>query len=85
VGANNTQGGKRLRQLRLRLGLTLREVERLTRELARSQRNPSLVITISRLADLEVRGTIPNINRLYALSQIYDCEVRDLLACYGLR
>ena len=49
--------GLRLRQSRERLGLTYRDVERASFELAARRGRPELILHISRLADIENRGS----------------------------
>jgi transcriptional regulator with XRE-family HTH domain len=76
--------GKRLRTLRESLGLSLSEVERLTRELATMRRNPRLRVPKSRLCEIETAKRTPGIHCLYALAQAYRCDVRNLMGFYGL-
>ncbi len=49
--------GLRLRQARERLGLTYRDVERASYELASRRGRPEFVLHISRLADIETAGS----------------------------
>ncbi len=58
--------GKRLRRLRESVGLTLTEVERLTRELANKRRNPRLAIPMGRLSETEMMGGMPSVHTLYS-------------------
>ncbi len=81
----NHAAGKRLRRLRESLGLTLTEVERLTRELASGRRNPRLAIPKSRLSETEMMSRMPSVHTLYALSVVYRCDIRKLLGFYGLK
>ena len=54
--------GLRLRQIRERLGLTYRDVERASLELASSKRGrPDFILHISRRADIENHCVIPGI------------------------
>ncbi len=77
--------GERLRSLRESLGLTLTEVERLTRELANHRGNPRLAIPKSRLSETETMARTPSVHTLFALSVVYRCGMRKLLAIYGLK
>jgi len=81
----NQTAGKRLRALRESLGLSLSEVERLTRQRAAVRRNPRLRVLKGRLSDIETKDRTPSIHCLYALARAYRCDVRKLLAFYGLR
>ena len=64
-------GGSRLRQARERLGLTFRDVERASYLLAGQRGLPDFIVHISRLADIENRGVVPSLHKLYSLAVIY--------------
>ena len=76
--------GKRLRALRESLGLSMSDVEQLTRELAALRRIPRLRVPKARLSDIETKARTPGIHCLYALARAYRCDVRKLLGFYGL-
>jgi transcriptional regulator with XRE-family HTH domain len=78
------QAGKWLRQARERLALRYRDVGRASSEIATQRANPEYHIGLSRLADIEHRGTVPSIYRLYSLAAIYKMEYRSLLRWYGI-
>ena len=73
-----------MRQFREGLGLNMREVHRLSKNIARSLRNPDYIVSPSRLSDIESQGHTPNLYRLHALSLVYDCRVEKLLKFYGI-
>jgi len=77
-------GGRRLRELRQRLGLTVRDVQRASEKLASKHRNPNLLINKARLSDIESKGVLPNLYKLYALAAIYKQSLGDLLSLYGV-
>ena len=79
------KAGKRLRNLRKQAGLTMGEVEDLTRELARSRRDPRLRVPKGRLSDIETKGRIPSIYCLHALARAYDTNMSTLLGFFGLK
>ena len=68
--------GKRLRALRKSLGLSMSEVERRTRELARTRHDGRLRVPKGRLSEIETKGRMPRIHCLYALARAYRCDVR---------
>ncbi len=74
--------GFRLRQARERLGLTYREVERASIELAITRGRPEFILHISRLADIENRNVVPNIYKLYSVSVIYHLSVSEISSWY---
>ena len=72
-------------QLRETLSLTMREVHRLSKNIARALRNPDYIVSPSRLSDIEDKGRTPNLYRLHALSLVYDCRVDKLLRFYDIQ
>src|SRR5215510_261657 len=76
--------GKSLRTLREKLGLTMRDVENSSARIAERYRNEEFSIPPSRLSDIETKGILPSIYRLYTLSVIYRRDLRELLAWYGV-
>jgi hypothetical protein len=76
--------GNRLRQVRERLGLTFRDVEQASHELAARRSRPEFIIHISRLADIENHGVVPNLHRLFALCTIYHLDFMEALTWFDL-
>jgi len=76
--------GKKLRDLREQMGLTLRDVEESSTHLAESRGIEEFIINPSRLSDIETKGVIPSIYRLYVLSVIYRADFTELLKLYGV-
>jgi len=76
--------GLRLRQTRQRLGLTYRDVERASYELAARRGRPDFIIHISRLADIENRGVVPGLHKLYTLAALYRLNPLDLFRWYDV-
>ena len=77
-------GGQRLRALRETLGYRMRDVELASNQIARRFDNEEFAIPPSRLSDIETKGIIPSIFRLYSFAAIYRREYRELLSFYGL-
>src|SRR5215475_14321870 len=76
--------GKSLRTLREKLGLTMRDVENSSACVAHKYRNEEFSIPPSRLSDIETKGILPSIYRLYTLSVIYRRYLRELMSWYGV-
>lgn len=76
--------GLRLRQIRERLGLTYRDVERISYELAARRGRSDFVLHISRLADIENHNTIPSLHKLYTLSVVYHLNPLELCGWYDV-
>jgi hypothetical protein len=66
------------------MGLTLRDVELSSTSLAESRGIEEFIINPSRLSDIETKGVIPSIYRLYVLSVIYRADFTELLKLYGV-
>ena len=77
-------GGQNLRALREQLGLTMRDVENASARIADKHGNDEYSIPPSRLSDVETKGVIPSIYRLYSLAVIYRRDVRELMSWYGI-
>lgn len=76
--------GEVLRKTRERLGLTIRHVEAASLRLAEKYTNQDFGISISRLSDIETKGVVPSIFKLYSLAAIYRMDVRKILRLYGI-
>jgi len=76
------QPGTRLRRARERLGLTFRDVERASYELACQRGRPDFIVHLSRLADIENRDVTPSIYKLYALAVIYHLDPKEVCEWY---
>lgn len=74
--------GQKLRTIREELGLTIRDVETASARIAARHENDDFAIPLSRLSDIETKGVVPSIYRLYTLAVIYRRDVRELLAMY---
>lgn len=76
--------GKKLRELREQIGLTLRDVEISSTALSQARNIEEFIINPSRLSDIETKGVVPSIYRLYVLSVIYRADLAGLLKLYGV-
>src|SRR4051794_26265635 len=77
-------GGQNLRALREQLGLTMRDVEGASAQIAERHGNDEFSIPPSRLSDTEPKNVFPSISRLSPLAVIYRRDVRELLSWYGI-
>ncbi len=76
--------GQKLKRVRERLGLRFRDVEEASARIASRRKNDEFLLALSRLADIENKGTIPSIYRLYSLCAIYRLDMPEVLAWYGI-
>ncbi len=76
--------GIRLKQLRKRLGLTLRKVETLSRRLAKEKQNQDFFISRGWLNNVENGSYTPGIFKLYSLGAIYRTHWSNIFGFFGL-
>jgi transcriptional regulator with XRE-family HTH domain len=76
--------GEKLKRARERLKLTYREVEAASQQIAARRGSDEFAIALSRLADIENKGTVPTVFRLYTLCAIYRLEFAEVLRWYGV-
>lgn len=74
--------GQKLKRARERLNLRYRDVEEASLRIANRHNNDEFAIALSRLSDIENKGTVPTIYRLYSLCAIYRLSFRDVLEWY---
>jgi transcriptional regulator with XRE-family HTH domain len=78
------RAGEKLKRVRERLKLTFRDVEQASQEIAFRRGNDEFAIALSRLADIENKGTLPSIYRIYTLCAIYRLDFDEVLRWYGV-
>ncbi len=76
--------GRKLKQARERLNLRYRDVEQASLRIAERHGNDEYAIALSRLADIENKGTVPSIYRLYSLCAIYRLDIAEVLEWYAV-
>lgn len=74
--------GLRLRRTREALGLTYRDVEKASYEIAVKRGRSDFILHISRLADIENRNVVPTLHKLYSLSAILHLDPMEISAWY---
>jgi len=78
------QAGLRLKQIRERLGLTLRQVEEASLEIADAERSSEYVVSTARLNQIENDGSLPSIYKFYSLAVIYRLTIEEMMGLYGI-
>ena len=76
--------GTQLRQIRERLGLTYRDVQRASATLAINRGQPQFVLHLSRLAEIENHEVVPSLHKLYALAVIYHLNPMEIFRWYDI-
>lgn len=74
--------GLRLRQTRESLGLTYRDVEKASYQIAVNRGRSDFILHISRLADIENRGVVPSLHKLYSLAAILHLDPLEISNWY---
>src|SRR5215471_1495247 len=78
------EAGQKLKRVRERLNLRFRDVEEASNKIAATHKNDEYAVALSRLADIENKGTLPTIYRLYSLCAIYGVDLVEVLSWYGI-
>ena len=76
--------GQKLKRVRERLRLKFRDVEEASARIAARHGNDEFLVALSRLADIENKGTMPSVYRLYSLCAIYRLDLNDVLSWFGV-
>jgi transcriptional regulator with XRE-family HTH domain len=78
------EAGQKLKRVRERLNLRFRDVEEASNKIAAAHKNDEFSVALSRLADIENKGTLPTVYRMYALCAIYGLDLTEVLTWYGI-
>jgi len=81
---NTEDAGQKLKKRREELNLRYRDVEEASLQISSRRKSDEFTIALSRLADIENKGTVPSIYRLYSLCAIYRLDLLDVLEWYGV-
>ena len=76
--------GQRLRRARERLGLRVRDVEQASQRIAEKYQNLEFTVLINRISEIENKGLVPSLYKLYALCAIYRLDFGEALEWYGI-
>ena len=82
--SSSLEAGKRLRAVRERLGLTTRDVEGLSDQIAAEKNDQAFSLSHNWLSEVENGKVRPRLPKLYALCLIYKCDINEMLALVGL-
>ncbi|MGI8745290.1 MAG: hypothetical protein ACR2NN_22500 [Bryobacteraceae bacterium] len=76
--------GQKLRRARERLSLRVRDVEHASQLIADKYHNDEFVVLINRISEIENRGLVPNIFKLYSLCAIYRLDFQEVLEWFEI-
>jgi len=78
------EAGQKLKRVRERLNLRYRDVEDASLRIAERHQSDEFIVALSRLSDIENKGTVPTVFRLYTLCTIYRLDILEVLQWYGV-
>src|SRR5579862_3412846 len=76
--------GQKLRRVRERLNLRVRDVELASLKIADKYKNDEFAVLINRVSEIENRGLVPTLFKLYSLCAIYRLDFHEVLGWYGI-
>jgi len=77
------EGGKTMKSIRERLGLSMRDVERRSWEIAQQKKNREYYVSHSYLSNLEAGVFHPNLLKFHTLAVIYLLHLHEVLSLFG--
>ena len=80
----NLHPGERLKAIRRELGISTRQVEKYTRQIARAEGSAKFYVSNAWLSEIEAKGPVPSVQKLFSLSVIYRISFVDLLSLFGI-
>jgi len=78
------RAGAKLRKIRMRLGFSIREVERRSQEFARKRQNRDFFLSRGWIADIENGKFIPGVFKIVSLSVLYGLSIEEVHALFGI-
>jgi transcriptional regulator with XRE-family HTH domain len=75
--------GRFLKDLRERLGLGVRDVQKTSALIAAEENNPEFYISAARLSQIENEDSAPSVYKLFSICAIYGIDFVDILKRYG--
>lgn len=76
--------GRRLKSIRERLAISVRQVETYSRQIAMAEGNAEFYISNGWLSQLEATSAVPGVQKLFSLSVIYRINFVELLYIFGI-
>ncbi len=78
------QPGAELRAIRRHLGISTRQVEKYSRQIADAEGSAKFYISNAWLSQIEATGAVPSVQKLFSLSIIYRINFVELLYLFGI-
>jgi transcriptional regulator with XRE-family HTH domain len=83
-GDAQLETGQRLKALRRDLGISTRQVEKYSRQIATAEGRSKFYISNAWLSQIEATGAVPSVQKLFSLSVIYRINFVKLLYLFGI-
>jgi transcriptional regulator with XRE-family HTH domain len=80
----SVEAGAKLRRIRERLGLSARDVERISHEMAAERHNPFLAVSRTWITDVETGRFVPGSFKMASLAEIYGMDLYEVHKLYGV-
>lgn len=77
--------GQRLKELRVRLGLTTRDVEERSRQIAKEKHNQEYYLSHAWVTEIENAEYTPSIYKFFTFSAVYQRRITEVLSFFGLQ
>jgi transcriptional regulator with XRE-family HTH domain len=81
---SSVEAGRSLRAKRERLRLSIRRVAKISQTIAEEKNDPAFYVPHNWISDLENGKSKPRLAKFHSLSLIYDCDINEILALFGL-
>src|SRR5258708_40376580 len=80
----NPSAGQKLKELRVRLGLSTRDVVTKSQQIAEERQSRENYISHAWVTDIQNGQFTPTVYKLHTLSAIYNCRITQLISYFGL-
>src|SRR5580704_8374567 len=85
VNKVNSLAGRRLKVLREQLGLSTRDVQAMSRQIASEKQNEEFFLSHNWVTDIEAGRFRPGMFRMYSISAIYKLKYTEVASYFGLQ
>src|SRR5712664_4738981 len=75
---------EQLRTIRRHLGISTRQVEKYSRQIAKAEGSAKFYVSNAWLSQIEATGPVPSVQKLFSLSVIYRLNFIELLCLFGI-
>jgi len=82
MGRTEIRAGRRLRELRESLALSMNNVRDTSVRIASTRKDRRFIVVPSRLSEIERGFTVPNIFRVYTLARVYRVAMQKVMKLY---